>query len=248
MNPQTTPRGQSAGPPTVCPRPAPSPRVNPSRAPAPSVCLPHSPSPRVNTNRSPPPSSRLSQAPSPRVVPRRSPAPGARLSQAPSPRVRSTRVPPSLGATPNQFQHPLDPLVQASPQHAAAQLDIGIHGTNLDVIQGDKPPRHRTRSKTAQHSAHSIPSIPMANAAFHPTTGANMEYRGRIADKETFPTGYRAAANEYGHLAQVFGWRVKGSNTIYFIPRSAVPPEKRSRMVALCWMCNLTNNKFIACD
>jgi hypothetical protein len=239
--------------PTGCPRPAPSPRVYPSRAPAPSVRLPEAPSPRVNPSRAPPPSARLSQAPSPRVGPRRAPAPGARLSQAPSPRVRPTRVPPPLGATPNQFQHPPDPLAQASPQHAAAQLDLGIQGTNIygdfvDVSEDDQPPRHRTRSQTAQHSAHSIHSIPMANAVIHPTMGANMEYRGLIADKETFPTWDRAAANEFGRLAQGVGGSIEGSNTIYFIPCSAVPPKKRSHMVALWWMCALTKKKFIACE
>jgi hypothetical protein len=91
--PQATPRRQPVCSPTVCPRTAPSPRVDPSRAPEPSVRLPQAPSPRVNPSRSPPPS--------------------ARLSQAPSPRVRPTRVPPPLKATPNQFQHPPDPLAQA---------------------------------------------------------------------------------------------------------------------------------------
>jgi hypothetical protein len=208
---QATPRRQPVGSPTVCPRPAPSPRVDPNRAPAPSLRLPQAPSPRVNPNRAPPPS--------------------ARLSQAPSPRVRPTRVPPPLGATPNQFQHPPDPLAQASPQHAASQLDLGIQGTNLygdfvDVSEGAQPPRHRTHSQTAQHSAHSVHSIPMANAVIHPATGDNMEYRGLKADKETFPTWDHATANEFGRLAQGVGGRIEGSNTIYFIPRSAVPPNK----------------------
>jgi hypothetical protein len=229
--PQATPRRRPVCSPTVCPRLAPSPRVDPSRAPAQSVRLPQAPSPWVNPSRSPPPSARLSQAPSQRVGPIRAPAPGARLSQAPSPRVRPTRVPPPLGATPNQFQHPSDPLAQASPQHAAAQLDIGMQGTNfygdfVDVSEDDHPPRHRTRSQTAQHSAHSVHSIPMANAFIHPTTGANMEYRGLIADKETFSTWDGAASNEFGRLAQGVDGRSEGSNTIYFIPRSAVPPNK----------------------
>jgi hypothetical protein len=229
--PQATPRRQPVCSPTVCPRPAPSPRVDPSRAPAPSVRLPQAPSPMVNPSRAPPPSARLSQAPSPRVGPRRAAAPGARLSQAPSPRVRPTRVPLPMGATPDQFQHPPDPLAQASPQHAAAQVDLGLQGNNLygdfvDVSEDDQPPRHRTRSQTAQHSAHSVHSIPMANPVIHPTTGANMDYRGLIANKETFPTRDRVPANEFGRLAQGVGGRIEGSNTIYCIPRSAVPPNK----------------------
>jgi hypothetical protein len=80
-----------------------------------------------------------------------------------------------MGDTPNHIQH------------AAAQQN-NIHGANLysdfvDVSEGDQPPRHRTRSQTAQHSSHSVLSIPMANAVIHPMTGTNMEYRGLIADK-----------------------------------------------------------------
>jgi hypothetical protein len=123
-----------------------------------------------------------------------------------------------MGDTPNQIQH-------------AATQQNNMQGTNLygdfvDVSEGDHPPRHRTRSQTAQHSAHSVLSIPMANAVIQPTTGANMEYRGLIADKETFPIWDCAAANEFGRLAQGVGGRIEGSNTIYFIPRLAVPPNK----------------------
>jgi hypothetical protein len=63
----------------------------------------------------------------------------------------------------------------------------------------------------------------MANAVTHPTTGANMEYRGLISDEEKFPIWDRAAANEFRRLAQGVGERIEGSNTIYIIPRSAVP-------------------------
>jgi hypothetical protein len=79
----------------------------------------------------------------------------------------------------------------------------------------------------------------MKNAVIHPTTGANMEYRGLIADKETLPTWDRAAANEFGRLAQGVGGSIEGSSTIYY-------QTKQSRMVALWWMCALTKKKFTA--
>jgi hypothetical protein len=67
----------------------------------------------------------------------------------------------------------------------------------------------------------------MANAVIQPTTGANMEYRGLIANKDTFPTWDRAAENEFGRLAQGVGGRIEVSNTIYCIPRSEFQPNKR---------------------
>jgi hypothetical protein len=53
-----------------------------------------------------------------------------------------------------------------------------------------------------------------------------MEYRGLISDEEASPIWDRAAANEFGRLAQGVGGRIEGSNTIYCIPRSAVPRDK----------------------
>jgi hypothetical protein len=55
----------------------------------------------------------------------------------------------------------------------------------------------------------------MANAVIHPTTGANMKYRGLISDEESFPSWDRAAANEFGRLVQGVGGRIEGSNTIF---------------------------------
>jgi hypothetical protein len=66
----------------------------------------------------------------------------------------------------------------------------------------------------------------MSNTVIHPKTGAKMEYRGLILDDETFPTWDRAAANEFGRLAQVFGGCIEGFNKILFIPCSAVPQNK----------------------
>jgi hypothetical protein len=66
----------------------------------------------------------------------------------------------------------------------------------------------------------------MANAVIRTTTGANMEYRGRISDDEIFPIWDRAAPNEFGRLVQGVGGRIEGSNIFYFIPRSAVPSYK----------------------
>jgi hypothetical protein len=66
----------------------------------------------------------------------------------------------------------------------------------------------------------------MTNTVINPTPVANLEYRGLIADKDTFPTWDRASANEFGRLTQGAGGHIESSNTIYFIPRSVVPPNK----------------------
>jgi hypothetical protein len=59
----------------------------------------------------------------------------------------------------------------------------------------------------------------MANAVINQYTGAILEYLHLIQDETTFPVWNKAAANEFGRLAQGVGGRIEGSNTIFFIPR-----------------------------
>jgi hypothetical protein len=114
-------------------------------------------------------------------------------------------------------------------------------------------PRYNTRVRARQHSANhaqfiapciSRPiaftnnqsiavtltqapnNIPMANDVINQYNGASMEYRHLIQDETTFPVCNKAAANEFGRLAQGVGGIVEGSNTIFFSPRNAVPKVK----------------------
>jgi hypothetical protein len=66
----------------------------------------------------------------------------------------------------------------------------------------------------------------MANSVIDEETGASLEYRHLINDASTFTIWNEAAANEFGRFAQGVGNRITGSNTIFFIPRQAVPKGK----------------------
>ena len=62
----------------------------------------------------------------------------------------------------------------------------------------------------------------------HSETGKSMEYKDLIADPSTHATWLRSAANEFGRLAQgLSDNRIEPTNTIFFIPRSKVPKDKR---------------------
>jgi hypothetical protein len=73
---------------------------------------------------------------------------------------------------------------------------------------------------------HAINPIPMDNAAINQDTGGTLEYRQLIQDEATFHIWNKSAANECGRLAQCVGGRIKGSNTILFTPRQAIPKVK----------------------
>jgi hypothetical protein len=100
-------------------------------------------------------------------------------------------------------------------------------------------PRYNTRSRARQHSANQAQflapcifrpiaftnnqtidmpltqahnPITMANAVINEDTGAILEYRHLIQDDTTFPVWNKAAANEFGRLAQGVGGRIEGSH------------------------------------
>jgi hypothetical protein len=153
------------------------PRMGPNQAPSPRV-IPHlDPSPLVGPSRTPSPRVSPSPAPSPRVIP----------SPAPSPRVSPSQDPPAVPTTPHHFRHQQNyPRAHVTPTHRASPHTQGNTGTNLcadfgGVVEEEEvPPQHHTRSQTARHSAYAVHALSMANAVVHPTTGANMEYRGLV--------------------------------------------------------------------
>jgi hypothetical protein len=125
----------------------------------------------------------------------------------------------------------------------------GIAGVNLfDTFEEEHHsttiPGYNTRARARQPAAHLVQThrprtfrplscaprqtMPthQANAVINEETGASLEYRHLINDASTFPTWNKAAANEFGRLAQGVGDRVTGSDTIFFIPRKAVPKVK----------------------
>jgi hypothetical protein len=114
-------------------------------------------------------------------------------------------------------------------------------------------PRYNTRARARQHSAHQAQTLsprmfrpiaftnnqnitlpiqqnpqtmPMANSVINEYTGASLKYRHLIKDDSTFPVCNKAAANEFGRLAQGVGDRIEGSNTFFFIPHQAFPEGK----------------------
>jgi hypothetical protein len=68
-------------------------------------------------------------------------------------------------------------------------------------------------------------NIPFSNAVMHPTTGKEMSYQDLITNPDTKAVWTKSAANEFGCLAQGVSNRVKGTETIRFIPVSTdMPP------------------------
>jgi hypothetical protein len=114
-------------------------------------------------------------------------------------------------------------------------------------------PRYNTRARARQHSANQAHTLkkhifcpiaftskkyvampitqapwpfPMANAVKNEDTGASLEYRHLIQDKTTFPVWNKAAANEFGRLAQGVGGKIEGPNIFFKSYVMQFPKEK----------------------
>jgi hypothetical protein len=183
-----------------------------------------------------------SQVPSPRVTPRMNPS-----------NVSSPRVTPTL---PLADVIPLTshPAAKNAPYVPQGMAGMYLFDT-FEERHMETPalPRYNTRARARHHSAKQAQflaprifrpieftnnqiivvtltqapdPIPVANAVINQDTGASLEYLHLIQYDTTFPVWNKAAANEFGRLAQGVGDRIEGSNTIFFIPHNVVPKGK----------------------
>ena len=86
------------------------------------------------------------------------------------------------------------------------------------------------------------PRAPYAAPVTHADTGRSMEYRNLLADPTTRDVWLHSAANEFGRLAQGLpDNRVDATNTIFFIPVTKVPRNKRPTYA--CFVCSFRPQK-----
>jgi hypothetical protein len=88
----------------------------------------------------------------------------------------------------------------------------------------------------ANHVATIQPDVPLfaqphnpahtAMAVLHPETGQAQEYPALSTNPATKDTWVRSFANKLGRLAQGVSNRVQGTDTIFFVPFSAVPTDR----------------------
>jgi hypothetical protein len=83
----------------------------------------------------------------------------------------------------------------------------------------------------------------LACPVLDPDTGKLLEYRQLLRDPKFKETWERSSANDFGMLAQGVGNRVKGTNTIYFIHKREVPPDRFKDVTYLKFVCNVRPEK-----
>ena len=117
--------------------------------------------------------------------------------------------PPRVHVSPPRV--PNSPVPSYNPHHNGPHLIE----PDVDIPDTPTPPRYNLRSRYS-----------VAAAVLNKKTGALEGFPALIKgdDKEIW---HRSYANDLGRLAQGIGNRVEGTNTVFFIPKSAVPKHKR---------------------
>jgi Reverse transcriptase (RNA-dependent DNA polymerase) len=110
------------------------------------------------------------------------------------------------------------PRVRGPPRVNPTMLEPTLPTIN------NQPIAKRTRSGGVQAQ---VPNF-YASAVAHPITGKLMEYRQLISDPATRNDWQLSAANEFGRLAQGVGGRIRGTNTITFIPHHEMPADRQA--------------------
>ena len=85
--------------------------------------------------------------------------------------------------------------------------------------------------------------VERALAVMDKATGRMLNYRQLIRHPNYNADWTLSSANEFGRLANGVGGRVKGTNTITFIPKAAVPPNRRKDVTYGTFVCTVRPEK-----
>jgi hypothetical protein len=137
----------------------------------------------------------------------------------------------------------LDSIFQVSQRDAPSPrveaLLPDTQSPRVEKVSGNQP--------IAQCTCSHVPEEPlfMVNAVIHPVTRVAMEYCQLIQDPITKEAWQQSAANEFGRLVQGVGGRIKGTNTIRFIPHTNLPAKRMPTYPRfVCEVCEQKAEKF----
>lgn len=154
-----------------------------------------------------------------------------RVQTAPPPRVRFDLE--ANEERPFKSTEPPQLIVKSpKPKQAAPKSILKSKVVTSESI-ADRVKSRRQASQSVEHPpAESIASRvarrrrEAANPVLDHETGKLLEYRQLLRDPKHKEIWNRAAANEFGRLAQGVGGRVEGTNTIQFIHKHEIPQDR----------------------
>ncbi len=111
----------------------------------------------------------------------------------------------------------------------------------LDTMEAEylKPSAHNDLTDFA----YQLLASESAYNVLDPDTGKSLNYRQLRQHPKLGPAWDISSANEFGRLAQGIGGRVKGTNTIFFIPKGKVPLDRRKDVSYGKFVCKVRPEK-----
>ena len=116
-----------------------------------------------------------------------------------------------------------------------------------DSITRRTSPRNRTVGMTDLAQAilddNPLPTGEHANEIFDAETGKLLKYCKLISHPKYREAWMNSSANKFGQLAQGVGNRIKGTDTIFFIHKHQIPPDRWKDVTYAQFVCELKPNK-----
>ncbi len=89
-----------------------------------------------------------------------------------------------------------------------------------------EPTMYSNKQRRLQFATASNTLTTLAHAVLDEETGQLLNYRQLLQHPRHREVWTTSSANEFGQLAQGVGTRIKGTNTIHFIPKTSVPQDR----------------------
>ena len=157
---------------------------------------------------------------------------------APIPRTARKRRPPAPTPAPVKTQAPaMNTRAKTAIRAQQAAPPAMSTRDRQSKLKQPSPARFSTRLKRLENEVH------RALAVMDKTTGKMLNYRQLIRHPDYHAEWTRSSANEFGRLANGVGGRIKGTNTIRFIPKAKVPKDRHKDITYGTFVCTVRPEK-----
>ena len=181
-----------------------------------------------------------------------------RVTRAMSKQVSTSTGPVRIQAKPSftnrkKKRRPPDP---APPRTTAAGPAMNTRAKTAAQAKLTAPPALNTRARTSklrqptpatstlrQRISRVENEVHRALAVMDKATGKMLNYRQLLRHPNYNADWTLSSANEFGRLANGVGGRVKGTNTITFIPKTSIPPNRRKDVTYGTFVCTVRPEK-----
>lgn len=144
---------------------------------------------------------------------------------------------PAAATTGNPPAEPPHPPPAAAPIAPSIWTPRALRGLG-PIIEGGNTNHISTRTAHSILNTHEQLNL-LANAVYDSESGKMLNYRQLLTHPNYKDVWTTSSADEFGRLAQGVGNRIKGTDTIFFIPYSKIPADRRRDITYGRFVCDI---------